>query len=96
MNILILILIRMESRSNICLFDSSHFRLHFNRLFVFVFKCLRSLQRVSRVCRKYCLQIVDICTFMNGGNFVVDTFARDVFLSKLGSLLSVTCRLSLV
>ena len=29
---------------------------------------------------------------MNGGNFEVDTFASDVFVSKLGSLLSVTCR----
>ena len=29
---------------------------------------------------------------MNGGNFEADTFASDVFLSKLGSLLSVTCR----
>ena len=25
--------LRMESRSNICLFDSNHFKLHFNRLF---------------------------------------------------------------
>ena len=29
---------------------------------------------------------------MNGGNIEVDTFANDVFMSKLGSLLSVTCR----
>ena len=33
-----------------------------------VFKCLCSLQHVSRVSRKYCVQIVEICTFMNGGN----------------------------
>ena len=29
--------------------------LHFNRLFVFVFECLRSLQHISHVCRKYCV-----------------------------------------
>ena len=29
---------------------------------------------------------------MNGENSEVDTFASDVFMSKLGSLLSVTCR----
>ena len=67
-------------------------KLHFNRLFVFVFKCLRSLQHPARVCRKDCLHIVDICTFMKGGNFEVDTFTSDVFMSKLGSMLSVTCR----
>ena len=29
---------------------------------------------------------------MNGGNFEVDTFASDVFMSILGSFLSMTCR----
>ena len=33
--------LRMEGRS-----DSNHFKLHVNRLFVFVFKCLRSLRFV--------------------------------------------------
>ena len=60
--------------------------------FVFVFKCLRSSHYVSRVCHKDIVQIGEICTFMNVGNFEVDTFASDVFMSKLGSLLSVTCR----
>ena len=36
---------------------------------VFVFKCLRSLQHVSRVCCKDRVQIFEICTLMNGGNF---------------------------
>ena len=83
----------MESRSNICLFDSNHFQLHtLIVFFIFVFKCLCSLQHVSRVCRKDCVQIVKTCTFMNGGNFKVDTFASDVFMPKLGSLLFMTCR----
>ena len=37
---------------------------------------------VSRVCRKDCVLIVEICTFMKGGNFEMDTFAGDVFMSK--------------
>ena len=52
--------------------------------FVFVFKCLRSLQHISRVCHKDCVQIVKIRTFMNGVNFEVDTFGINVFLLKLG------------
>ena len=68
----------------------------FNRFVRIHLKCLRPLQLVLRVCRKYCLQIVEICTLVNGGNFEVDTFASDVFLSKLGSILSLTCRHSSV
>ena len=34
--------------------------------FVFVFKCLRSLHHVSRVCRKDCVQIVEIICFASG------------------------------
>ena len=83
--------LRMESHSNIiCLFDINHFKLHFNRLFAFVFKYLRSLPHVSRVCRNACVQIVEICTFMNGGNFDVHTFASDAYVATI-SLLSVTC-----
>ena len=52
--------LRFERRSNICPFDSNHFNLHFNRVFVFVLKCFRSLQHVSRVCRRYCVQIFEI------------------------------------
>ena len=33
-----------------------------------------------------------LCTFMNCGNLEEDTFVSDVVMSKLGSLLSVTCR----
>ena len=58
----------MESRSNIIPVTTLTytFKIVF---FVFVFKCLCSLQHVSRVSRKYCVQIVEICTFMNSGNF---------------------------
>ena len=58
--------LRMESRSNIIPVTNYTFKIVF---FVFVFKCLCSLQHVSRVSRTYCVQIVEICTFMNGGNF---------------------------
>ena len=69
------------------------FKLHFYRLFCIRFKMFAFLTtHGSHVCRESFSQIVDIiCTFMNGGSFEVDTFASDVFMSKLGSLLSVTC-----
>ena len=82
----------MESRYNICPFDSNHFKLHFNRLFLIRFQKIAFLQHTSRVRHKDCVQIVKIWTFMNCGNFDVDTFVSDVFMSKLDSLLSVTCR----
>ena len=68
---------------NISLFDSNHFKLPVNRLFRMRFQMFVFLTKVSCVCRKDCVQIVERCTFMNGGNFEADNLASDVFMSKL-------------
>ena len=63
------------------------FKFHFNRLFLYSFSNVRIPYNTSRVCRKVYAQIVEKSTFMNGGNFKVDSSTS--CLSPLGSMLSV-------
>ena len=55
----------------------SLFQCPINLLFCFVFKCSRSLQHISRVRHDGCPQLVEISTFMSGGNFKVENVGRD-------------------
>ena len=80
--------LRMKSHSNVCPFDSNDFKLQFNHFFRIRFQMFPFL--TTR--RKDCIQLFEIRTFINDGNFELHTFASDVIISKLGSLLSVTCR----
>ena len=74
---------------------------------MFVTTCLTCLlQHVSRVCRKYCVQIVKICTFnerrsglfrerrvyVKTGLICYIVICCDCSVHRLGSLLSVICR----
>ena len=60
--------------------------------FVFVFKCSRPLQHASRVCRRDCVQIVEICIYFYERRKLRSGYFREQRVYVETGLISVTCR----